>query len=655
MVDVIEHQGSAQQRGQDSLISFVAGNEGIGHGHKARKARCPLHVVCLGGRPHGGQGIECGTARVGPLEGVHGGLGGILVLHHDVLEVGTQGGLHGGDVVLLHRDELGQGAVDLAAGSAIIACDPSLSVGFHDELDGIGIALQLGLHGAVGMDALGHGITAEDGGIAALVQVAALLVEGGQLFLGGGDLLPVTVDLVVVFIHHPLTAVHLGLQGAGGGLQLLDLGQNAAVAVAVGITGGLQHRQADPQIHESLLTGADVGGGGVDQLGELVDTGIEGIDLLVVGGRTLLQSLQSLAQLLTLGAVCLQLGAVGIQLTGQSGVGVPRGGDHFLGVAHGGLGDTVAAVQIVLGLGHGGDLTQKLLGDGAAALGHFGQSLSLHVQSLHGLLGLTEVEFGVTPQLGGLVDLSRQMLGVIEPQADIGPLLGLQQNDSLAGLVGLLLQGDDLGFHLRENVADTDEVILGGLQLALGLVLLDAVLGDTRGILEHASSLLALAGDHVGDTALTDDGVAVAADTRIEEQLVNILEAHGLAVDEVLTLPRAEIAAGDGDLVVGAIQLTEVGGIVKGHRHLGVAHGTAAVRAAEDDVLHFTASQGLGGDLTQHPAHGVGDVGFTASVGADDDRNAYGAVGHHLIRALMAGIKDQLGAVWKGLEALHFD
>ena len=656
VVDVVEHQSSAQQRGQDSLISFVASNEGIGHGHKARKASGAAHVIGLQGGAHGRQGIEGGTARIGALQGVHGGLGGVLVLHHDVLEVGAQGGLHGGDVILLHRDQLGQGTVDLAAGGTVIPRDPSLPVGLHDELHRIGVALHLCLHGAVGIDALGDGVTTENGGVAALVQVAVLLVEGSQARLGGGDLLLNGPDLIGIFIHDPLMVVHFLLQGAGGSLQLLDLGQDPAVAVAVGIAGGLQHRQADPQIHELLLAVADIGGGGVDEVAQLLNTTVQIGDLLVVGGGLLLQSLQSLPQAFALGAMGLQLGGIGLQLTGQGSAGISGGRDHFLGVAHGGLGDAVAAVQAVLGLGEGGDLTQQLLGCGAASLGHFGQSLPLDVQRLYSLLGLIQVKGRMIAQSGGLGDIVAEALGVVEPQADVRPLLGLQQHDTLAGLVGFLFQRNELGLHLGKDIPYADEIILGGLQLALGLILLDAVLGDTRGILEYASSLLALTGDHVGDTALSNDGVAVAADTRIEEQLVNILQADGLTVDQIFTFPRAKIAAGDGDLVVGAIQLAEIRGVVEGHGDLGIAHGSSAVGAAEDDVLHLTASQGLGGDLTQHPAHGVCDVGFTASVGADDYGHADGgAVCHHLIRPLMTGIEYQLGAIGKGLEALHFN
>ena len=656
VVDMIEHQSSSQQGGENAAVSFVTGYKGIRHGHVACKAGCAAHLLGLHRGTHGGEGVEGGTACVCALQGVHGGLGGVLVLHHDVLDVAAQRRLHGGDIVLLHRNELGQRAVDASAGGAVVARDLPFLVGLHDELHRIGIALHLRLHGAVGVDALGHGISAEDGGIMALVKIAVLLVKGGQPCLGGGDLLTDGFNSCVIAIHHGLVVVHFSLQGARGGLQLLDLGQNTAVTVAIRITGGLQHRQADPQIHKLLLTVTDILGGGVDQLGELLHALIEGSDLPVVLGGLALQRLQSLPETVALGAVSLQLSLVGVQLTGQGGTGIPCGGNHFLGMAHGGLGHTVAAIQTMLALGESGNTRQQLLGGGTATLSHLSEALSLDVQSLYGLLCLIQIKGGVIAEIGGLSDIVAEMLGIVEPQADVRPLLGLQKDDTLSGLVGLLLLRDELSLHLGKDIPYTDEIILGGLELSLGLVLLDTVLGDTRGVLEYASTLLALTGHHVGDTALSDDGVAVTTDTRIEEQLVNILQADGLTIDQIFTFSRAKIATGNGDLIVGAIQLAKVGGIVEGHRDLGVAHRTAAVCTAEDHVLHLTASQRLGGDLTQHPAHGVCDVGFTASVRAYDDGHAYRrTVGHHLISPLVSGIEDQLGAIGKGLEALHFN
>ena len=57
-------------------------------------------------------------------------------------------------------------------------------------------------------------------------------------------------------------------------------------------------------------------------------------------------------------------------------------------------------------------------------------------------------------------------------------------------------------------------------------------------------------------------------------------------------------------------------------RDLGHAGGLALARAGKDHVGHVRAAQALGALLAQHPADGVGDVRFAATVRTNDGRNA---------------------------------
>ena len=77
--------------------------------------------------------------------------------------------------------------------------------------------------------------------------------------------------------------------------------------------------------------------------------------------------------------------------------------------------------------------------------------------------------------------------------------------------------------------------------------------------------------------------------------------------------------------------------VAERQRHLGHAHRLAAVGAVENHVGHFAAAQRLGRLLAEHPADGIGDVGFAAAVGADDGGDA--------------GLKIQRGFVREGLKA----
>ena len=167
-----------------------------------------------------------------------------------------------------------------------------------------------------------------------------------------------------------------------------------------------------------------------------------------------------------------------------------------------------------------------------------------------------------------------------------------------------------------------------------------AVLGNARRVLKDATALVALARDDLGDLTLTDDRVTVASDTRVHKELVDVAQTYGLAVDIIFTLARTVVTAGDRDLVVGTVKSAEEIGIVEGHRDLGIAHRSAAVSTAENDILHLGSADALRGHLAKHPTHCVGDIRFSASVGSDDDRRS--------------SLKGQLGLVGKGLKALQF-
>ena len=75
------------------------------------------------------------------------------------------------------------------------------------------------------------------------------------------------------------------------------------------------------------------------------------------------------------------------------------------------------------------------------------------------------------------------------------------------------------------------------------------VLGDTRRFLDEGTALLRLAGKDGVKLALSDDGVRLLAQTRIVQDVGDVEQAGGGAVDEVLALAGAVHAAGDHDLL----------------------------------------------------------------------------------------------------------
>ena len=175
--------------------------------------------------------------------------------------------------------------------------------------------------------------------------------------------------------------------------------------------------------------------------------------------------------------------------------------------------------------------------------------LALHVLLVHplgdaaggGVEGL-QIAFGLFQALCGLIVLLINADGLLmefvqrgHPGRDLPHFQLVPQGQIALGHLGLLFQGADLQLQLLDLVVDR-------------LLLAVAVARNARGLFKDLAPVGALGRDDLGDAPLADDGVTVAAQTRIHEEGVDILEAHGLAVDEVFTLAAAVVAAGQHDL-----------------------------------------------------------------------------------------------------------
>ena len=217
-------------------------------------------------------------------------------------------------------------------------------------------------------------------------------------------------------------------------------------------------------------------------------------------------------------------------------------------------------------------------------------------------------------------------------------VVGGQLADALAqapvavGRLGLALEGVLGLLDLDDDVLEPDEVLLGAVELRLGLALLVLVIGRARGLLDERPLLGRLGGDEVADRALLDDEVFGAADGVFPELVLDVLEADGLAVHPVFALAGAEGPVGDGQLLV-----------VPGQGQDGVGHaqGGPLGVAGEDDLIGPVAADGLLAVPAEGPEHGVDEVALARAVGADDGGDA--------------GVEDDLGPLGEGLESLQFE
>ena len=227
--------------------------------------------------------------------------------------------------------------------------------------------------------------------------------------------------------------------------------------------------------------------------------------------------------------------------------------------------------------------------------------------------------------LGG--DAAGEVLGLGHegdvPQAEQHPIDARQllAGGAVAtGLARLTLEALELLLHLVNDVVHAEEVLLGRVELDLGLLPACLVLGDAGRFFDQGAPIGGLARQDETDLALLDDGVGLGAEAGVHEQLVDVPQAADVAVHEVLALAAAVEATGDRGLwrIVRARHL-QPGDL---QVHLGHLQGLTCLAAVEDHVFHGRPAEALGALLAQHPRDGVGDVALPTAVGADDTRHA---------------------------------
>jgi len=254
--------------------------------------------------------------------------------------------------------------------------------------------------------------------------------------------------------------------------------------------------------------------------------------------------------------------------------------------------------------------------------------------------------FNLGPQLFGgglpLLDFRLQDIELVPGQLGVQVLQLRGQLLVAPGLARLPLQRSDLPLHLPHQVRHPQEVLLGVFQLSESLFLLGLVLGDPRRFFEDHPPVFGFARENLRDVALGHDAVAGPAHPRAHEQLLNVLQAAGSLVDEILAAAVAEHPPGNRNLIVGNFHTC--GGEVFGvhttdcEGHLSHPQWLAAVGPVEDDIGHLAPAKRLGRLLAQYPTDCVGHVRLATPIGADDGRHPRLKIQGRLVRK---GFKSQ--------------
>ena len=208
------------------------------------------------------------------------------------------------------------------------------------------------------------------------------------------------------------------------------------------------------------------------------------------------------------------------------------------------------------------------------------------------------------------------------------------------GLARLNLERTHPRAQLAHDVLHALHVLGDALEAQLGFMLALAIAAGAGGLFEDGPALLGVGGQDGVDAALLQDRVTPAAQTRVEQHVLDVLQAAAGAVEQVLALTVLVQTPRDSDFRAAAFQLLLL--VVEHQGHLGHLQGRAAGRALEDHVGHARTPHGGRAGFAEHPAHGVHHVGLAAAVRTDDAGQAIAVEVHH-------------GAIREGLEAEEFE
>ena len=580
---------------------------------------------------HGSDGIErqeCRTAGIAPAQQLDGLCAAALRLDDDVLRRRAERRLNGEGIAVAGLDEVCHRAAH--------AAQRPLFGRVHDGFDRAVVALKVLFHLGEHTDARFGAAQVDRQTGQPLLPLCQRLLTGGKVLCFFSLLRAQRVAGGLRLLLRDLLFLRLRLErgqtlgrlrsGGDDGVFLIEqllrfVGQERDARAALGQRAALRALSGE----QLRIRALGLAGG----CGVALDVLEHGVDLLRVLRFFALDLLQTLL--------------LRVDLRLQS-----AGAIRLLGHLHAQARDAVGAVLQVRAHDGRGALA---LGGGALRLGDLlARALGLQILLAHFLRDVLRrrIELLELALRAGKVFLRSLIVVVhglglrvqpverLHPDGDLGALELVAQVQIFLRRLGLLAQGLDLQLQLIDLIVDTQQVFLRAGKLALRLLLAVAVARDAGRLLKDLTALVALAGDDLCDAPLPDDRVPVAAEAGVHEQLVDVAQAAGLAVDGIFALAAAVIAAGDHDL--GVFGVEDAGAVIENERHLRKAHGAAFFRAAEDDVLHLAAAQRLRALLAHDPQDGIRYVRLAAPVRTDDCRDLL--------------VKIQARLVRKGLEAL---
>ena len=201
----------------------------------------------------------------------------------------------------------------------------------------------------------------------------------------------------------------------------------------------------------------------------------------------------------------------------------------------------------------------------------------------------------------------------------------------------LLAERLELTSDFSRQVVEAREVGLHRFELANRLLFASPVFENSRCFFNEPAAVLGCCLQDGVEASLTDNDVHLSAETRIRQQFLNIEQAARFTVDGVLALSTAEKDSRNRDFRI--LNRQRAVGIVNREHDLGTAKRAPGRRSREDDIFHFSATEGFCALFTHHPSESINDVRLARTVGTDNG-------GH-------SGLKVKGGRLCERLEALE--
>ena len=167
-----------------------------------------------------------------------------------------------------------------------------------------------------------------------------------------------------------------------------------------------------------------------------------------------------------------------------------------------------------------------------------GLHLARKARGRSGLGAFTQGELAQDPV--GFLALVEHRPVIMDEEGDLETPDFLPERLELFGRPRLSFEGRQLAPDLMNNVADSQQILVGGLQLSQRLGLLSLVADDPGCLFDQLAPLDRRRLQHTINPALLDDCMPFTASSRVEQQAANVFQAAGRLIDEVLAHAVAE-------------------------------------------------------------------------------------------------------------------